>query len=86
MLVARRARALILAELDGVVAACARLAGEHRATVMAGRTLMQPAQPITFGLKAAGWLDGVASARERLRHAELAGAARRARRRAVARA
>ncbi len=72
MLVARRARALILAELDGVVAACARLAGEHRATVMAGRTLMQPAQPITFGLKAAGWLDGVASARERLRHAELA--------------
>jgi 3-carboxy-cis,cis-muconate cycloisomerase len=72
MLVARRARALILAELDGVVAACARLAGEHRATVMAGRTLMQEAQPITFGLKAARWLDGVASARERLRHAELA--------------
>jgi 3-carboxy-cis,cis-muconate cycloisomerase len=72
MLVARRARALILAELDGVVAACARLAEEHRATVMAGRTLMQEAQPITFGLKAARWLDGVASARERLRHAELA--------------
>lgn len=72
MLVAKRARALILAELDGVVAACARLADEHRATVMMGRTLMQPAQPITFGLKAAGWLDGVASARERLRHAELA--------------
>jgi 3-carboxy-cis,cis-muconate cycloisomerase len=72
MLVARRARELILDELDGVVAACARLADEHRGTVMAGRTLMQPAQPITFGLKAAGWLDGVASARERLRHAELA--------------
>ena len=72
MLVARRARALILDQLDGVVAACARLAREHRATVMTGRTLMQEAQPITFGLKAAGWLDGVASARERLRHAELA--------------
>jgi 3-carboxy-cis,cis-muconate cycloisomerase len=72
MLVARRARALILAQLDGVAAACARLADEHRATLMTGRTLMQPAQPITFGLKAAGWLDGVASARERLRHAELA--------------
>ena len=25
---------------------------------MAGRTLMQQAQPVTFGLKAAGWLAG----------------------------
>ena len=72
MLVARRARALILEQLDGVVSVCARLADEHRATPMAGRTLMQEAQPITFGLKAAFWLDGVASAQERLRHAELA--------------
>ena len=72
MLVARRTRELILGELDGVVAACARLAGEHRATVMTARTLMRAAQPTTFGLKAAFWLDGVASARERLRHAELA--------------
>ena len=72
MLVARRARALILAELDGVAAECKRLAEKHRTTAMTGRTLMQDAQPITFGLKAASWLDGVASARERLRHAELA--------------
>jgi 3-carboxy-cis,cis-muconate cycloisomerase len=72
MLVTKRARALILAELDGVVAACARLAREHRATVMAGRTLMQEAQPVTFGLKAAGWLSGVATARDGLREVELA--------------
>jgi 3-carboxy-cis,cis-muconate cycloisomerase len=72
MLVARRARALILEELDGVIAACARLAREHRATTMAGRTLMQQAQPVTFGLKAAGWLAGVASARDELRDLELA--------------
>jgi 3-carboxy-cis,cis-muconate cycloisomerase len=72
MLVARRARALILGELDGVVAACARLADEHRGAVMAGRTLMQQAQPITFGLKAAGWLSAVASARDTLAQAELA--------------
>jgi 3-carboxy-cis,cis-muconate cycloisomerase len=72
MLVARRARALILAELDGVVAACARLADEHRETVMAGRTLMQQALPITFGLKAASWLSGVAAARDDLRAVELA--------------
>ena len=72
MLVARRARLLILSELDGVVAACARLASEHRATAMAGRTLMQQAQPVTFGLKAAGWLSGVAAARDDLREVELA--------------
>ena len=72
MLVARRARALILEQLDGVVAACARLADEHRATSMAGRTLMQEAQPITFGLKAANWLSGLAAARDGLREVELA--------------
>jgi 3-carboxy-cis,cis-muconate cycloisomerase len=72
MLVARRARALVLSELDGVVAACARLAEEHRATVMAGRTLMQQAAPVTFGLKAAGWLSGVATARDGLRAIPLA--------------
>ena len=72
MLVAGRARALILQQLGGVVAACARLAREHRDTVMVGRTLMQPAQPITFGLKAAGWLSGVASARDDLHAVELA--------------
>ena len=70
-LVARDATALIVAELDGVAAACARLAEEHRSTVMAGRTLMQQAVPITFGLKAASWLVGVVHARERLVAARL---------------
>jgi len=28
----------------------------HSSTVMLGRTLLQPAPPVTFGLKAAGWL------------------------------
>jgi len=31
------------------------LSDEHRDTVMMGRTLLQPATPVTFGLKAAGW-------------------------------
>jgi len=66
MLVARRALALILAELDGVAAACARLAKEHRRTLIAGRTLMQQALPTTFGLKAAGWLVSVLETRRRL--------------------
>ena len=63
MLVAKRAVALVLEELDGVAAACARLAEEHRSTPMAGRTLLQQAVPTTFGLKAAGWLVGVVDAR-----------------------
>ena len=32
------------------------LSDRHAGTVMLGRTLLQPAPPITFGLKAAGWL------------------------------
>jgi len=67
MLVARRALEPVLAELDAVVEECARLARERRGTPMAGRTLLQQAVPVTFGLKAAGWLAGVAAARERLR-------------------
>ncbi|GAB7004849.1 3-carboxy-cis,cis-muconate cycloisomerase [Nocardioides sp. AN3] len=39
---------------------------EHRGTVMAGRTLTQHAVPITFGLKAATWLHGIAAAADRL--------------------
>jgi 3-carboxy-cis,cis-muconate cycloisomerase len=68
MLVARRALELILAELDGAAAACAALAREHRDAVAVARTLLQPAVPTTFGLRAAGWLEGVLDA-----GAELAG-------------
>jgi 3-carboxy-cis,cis-muconate cycloisomerase len=66
MLVAKRTLLGIVAELDGVAAACAGLARAHRDTAMVGRTLLQQALPITFGLKAAGWLDAIVSARERL--------------------
>lgn len=66
MLIARRALGLILAEIDGVAAACARLTDEHRATLMPGRTLLQQALPITFGLKAAGWLVAVLEVRQHL--------------------
>jgi 3-carboxy-cis,cis-muconate cycloisomerase len=66
MLVARRTLDLILTEVDGVAAACARLADTHRTTVMAGRTLLQQALPTTFGLKAAGWLVSVLEVRRRL--------------------
>jgi 3-carboxy-cis,cis-muconate cycloisomerase len=72
MLVASRVLSLIRAELEGVAAHCAALADEHRGTVMAARTLLQQALPTTFGLKAAGWLDAVVGARERLASLSLA--------------
>jgi 3-carboxy-cis,cis-muconate cycloisomerase len=78
-LVARDASAIVVAELDGVARACAGLAEAHRATVMAGRTLLQQAVPTTFGLKAASWLVGIVHARGRLAQmrlpAQLGGAA-----------
>jgi 3-carboxy-cis,cis-muconate cycloisomerase len=66
MLVARRALAPLLADLWGAADAAARLAAEHRSTPMAGRTLLQQAVPVTFGLVAAGWLNGVGEAATRL--------------------
>ncbi len=55
MLMCRRALRLVLDDLERTAAALATLAGRHRATVMAGRTLALHAVPTTFGLKAAGW-------------------------------
>jgi len=66
MLVARRAIALITADLERAAVALARLAADHRATPMAGRTLTQHAVPTTFGLKAAGWRSLVLGGCERL--------------------
>jgi 3-carboxy-cis,cis-muconate cycloisomerase len=66
MLLARRAAAVIEADLAAAAAAAARLAAEHAGTVMAGRTLLQQAVPVTFGLVAAGWLTAVDEARGRL--------------------
>jgi 3-carboxy-cis,cis-muconate cycloisomerase len=67
MLVAREGLDLLLADLERLAGMCAGLAESHRGTVMAGRTLLQQAVPVTFGLKAAGWLGGVGAAADRLR-------------------
>ena len=57
---------LIAADLDAIIESVARLAADHRDTVMAGRTFQQHAAPITFGFKAAVWLDELLRHRERL--------------------
>jgi 3-carboxy-cis,cis-muconate cycloisomerase len=46
---------------------CAALAEQHRQTPMAGRTLLQQALPITFGLRAARWLGLATRQIKRLR-------------------
>jgi len=66
MLVTRRAFALIDADLVRLADGCAALAVDHRHTLMAGRTLLQHALPITFGLKAAGWLVAALEVRAQL--------------------
>ena len=53
----REGLALIEHDLLAVGAACAALAERERQTLMAGRTLLQQALPLTFGLKAARWLS-----------------------------
>jgi len=58
--------AVVLADLDAIADILADLAIRHRDTLMAGRTHGQHALPVTFGFKAAVWLDEVMRQRERL--------------------
>jgi 3-carboxy-cis,cis-muconate cycloisomerase len=62
----RDALEAIHAALGRQVAALIALVVAHRTTLMAGRTLTQHAVPVTFGAKAAGWLDGILDAAEDL--------------------
>ncbi len=63
MLISRRAIGVILADLAAAAGGAAERAREHAGTVMAGRTLLQQAVPITFGLVAAGWMTAIDEAR-----------------------
>ena len=71
VLVARRALALIDRDLSTLVAALLKLAAANGGVPLLGRTLMQPAQVISFGFKLAGWIAPLVRAQARLR---LAGA------------
>lgn len=61
-----RARDVFQARLDALADSLAGLARRHRDTPMCGRTHGQPGLPITFGFKAAGWLDEFLRHRQRL--------------------
>lgn len=53
-------------ELGRFAASLEQLVRRHRATACVGRTWLQQALPITFGLRVAGWLDAVDRHRHRL--------------------
>jgi len=66
MLLAKRAIDVMQADLARAAEAAAGLAEAHRASIMIGRTLLQQAVPVTFGLVAAGWLTSLDEARDGL--------------------
>ncbi len=73
---------LVRGELLAIVRALAEQADRHRGTVMAGRTHLQHALPVTFGLKCATWLQPLAAhvarldqLRPRVEQVEFGGAA-----------
>ncbi len=66
MLQCRQALDGLESDLTCLKRALARLANAHRLTLMPGRTFLQQATPISFGLKVAGWLDAVCRSESRL--------------------
>jgi 3-carboxy-cis,cis-muconate cycloisomerase len=66
MLQAKQGIALMVEDLGRLADGCAMLARTHAGLPMLGRTLLQQAAPISFGLKAAQWMLGVDAARARL--------------------
>ncbi len=56
----------LLGDLARAVTGFAEQAGQHRTTPMAGRTLLQHALPIPFGLKLAGYAAALARSAQRL--------------------
>lgn len=70
MLQAKRALPIIRGEVSDAIWALIGLAESNRATIMAGRTLMQQAVPISFAFKAAAWLSALTRAAARLADSE----------------
>ena len=56
VLTIQRAHAVLAADHARLERTLRQLSDRHARTVMLGRTLLQPAPPITFGLKVAGWV------------------------------
>ena len=68
MLQAKTGAQLIVAETRALAQGLEGLAQAYAHTPALGRTLLQPALPITFGLRAANWLLGIDAALRRFEH------------------
>src|SRR5262249_25080910 len=66
ILLLKNAQRFLDADLDRLQHSLQGIAVKHKNTVMLGRTLLQPAPPVTLGLKAAGWLGSVRRGHTRL--------------------
>lgn len=66
ILLLKRAQPILAADLSRLEKKLTALSEKHSDTVMLGRTLLQGAPPVTFGLKAAGWLGAIRRSRTRL--------------------
>src|SRR3984893_16032377 len=66
MLCTKKALDVLVADVVGREERLIGLIERHRRTFMPGRTLLQHARPVSFGLKAAGWLDGIFRCRKML--------------------
>lgn len=66
VLLLRRARPSLARDHSRLARGLRELSDRHADAVMLGRTLLQPATPITFGLKVAGWFAAISRAWARL--------------------
>lgn len=63
----REAFHLLNSRLNELVTVLVGIVREHRNSILPGRTWLQQAVPVTFGYKAAVWLDAILRCRSRLR-------------------
>jgi len=68
-LLLKRAEPILIGDASRLEKALTHLSETRKDSIMLGRTLLQPAPPVTFGLKAAGWLASVCRGRRRLQKA-----------------
>jgi 3-carboxy-cis,cis-muconate cycloisomerase len=66
VLLLKRAQPIIAADLVRIEKALLKLSEKYKTTVMLGRTLLQAAPPVTFGLKAASWFAAIHRGRARM--------------------
>ncbi len=69
VLLLKRTQSIITSDLKRLEKALVVLSEKHKNTVTLGRTLLQAAPPVTFGLKVAGWLGALRRGRRRLESA-----------------